>query len=545
MATMKHPGTPVISRRLLFLIAAITLQVIVIKVVIRGAPVLVNKVITTKIFPSKRIQKRDYELELETRANRSSWSVLTVNNSVGKPLYILLNARDVNGNSKHTGEDFFNAILITRTPQRTSIYGKVEDLHNGSYLITFVPRSSGQASVSIKLWLTSRLVKLVRTKKTTDYIFSCAFGKDHGQRMIYSEGKHRLILLQYMRRNELRECRMDWHPDLLPRSNKSCDMTFPWKYHWYGVCEGPRARNSTKCDDLKWCISHDKMMNQSLQEQQLITEKNLMVRGSVRYVMISDTDDDDTIIKKPCRPQPLVRARGHWLGTKWVNWDCSLGSVHDQVWRRCLANKRLYFIGDSTVRQLYLSVRDSFGFPRIYSRDEVTHELKTTYIKLHNTTIRYDQHGLPWLTPNGINFTSVDFTTDLLDAIPAHGNEIIILSTIHHFVLMPPEGFRLRLQQIIDALRRMRNRRKGRRIPVVFRTANPRQFSSLSLNAYKIKWYNEVAVEMFVKSELDVVVYDVFDMIASGGNPEGLHQSDFVISIQLSHIFGLLCPDIH
>ena len=339
---------------------------------------------------------------------------------------------------------------------------------------------------------------------------------------------------------------MDWHADLLPRSNKSCNMTFPWKHHWYGVCEGPRARNSTKCDDLRWCISHDKMMDQSTKERELVTEKNSIIQGDVEYVMISASQENDIFNREPCRPQPLVRARGYWLNGKWVNWDCSLSSVvNEQTWRRCLTNKRLHFIGDSTIRQLYLSVRDSLGFPKVFSRDELTHELKNTYVKLYNATIRYDQHGLPWLTPNGINFTSADFTSDLLDAIPAHGNEIVILSTIHHFVLMPPEGFRLRLRHIIDAIRRLRERKHGRRIPVVFRTANAREFSSLSLNAYKIKWYNEMAVEMFGESKLDVIVYDIFDMIASGQNPEGLHQSDFVMSVELSHILGLVCPDVH
>ena len=72
---------------------------------------------------------------------------------------------------------------------------------------------------------------------------------------------------------------------------------------------------------------------------------------------------------------------------------------------------------------------------------------------------------------------------------------------------MTPEGFQLRLQHIIDAIRRLRDKRKGWRIPIVFRTANPRDFVSLSLNAYKVKWLNEIAVEMLMASKLDVIIY--------------------------------------
>jgi hypothetical protein len=474
----------------------------------------------------------------ETSAKQSFWSVLSVDNSVGAPLHVLVTARDRQGNRRHTGGDFFNALLSTGPPIETRIRGDVTDFCNGSYLITFIPQSTGRATVSIELWMTSRLVKMVRTKKTTDYILWCARNEHHG----HSLSKGNEFLSKLKSQQAVGECRMDWQPDLLPHYNKSCQTKFPQKRYWYGVCEHPL---SMKCHDLTWCARSDKMMNQSLEERKLVIEKNLNIQGDVQSVTISGRRDQEyDNLREPCIPGDLIKAKGHWLGKEWVNWDCSFGSTSKQKLWQCLTNRSLYLIGDSTIRQLHLSLLYSSGLlEEVPGSIHLPNGLTTVYVQLYNVSIRFHYHGLPFLTRKTLNVIDTNFTTDLLDAIPANGNEIIILSTIHHFVLLPPEGFRLRLRHIIDAIRRLRERGEGRRIPIVFRTANPRPFDSLSLNAYKIKWYNDVAIEMLGASKLDVTVYDIFDMVASSKNPVAIHQEHDMMSLQLSHIVDLICPE--
>ena len=482
----------------------------------------------------------------ETSAKKSSWSVLSLNNSVGRPLHILLTTRDKYGNRRHTGGDFFNALLTTQKPVQTSIRGEVKDFCNGSYLITFVPPSSGQAKVFIKVWLTSRLVKMVRTKKTIDYIFWCVFGNTYGyDNMRFADGPETTAVLSKLKSQHaiLRDCHMDFRPELLPRSNTSCDMGFQQKYHWYGVCEGPRARHSTKCDDLKWCVSQEKVSEQGVKERKLVKDMNSLVQGDVQSVMISGVQERDSFTRVPCQPQPLIRAKGYWLGREWVNRDCSLGSTSQKRWWQCLTNRSLRFIGDSTVRQLHLSILQSAGIIKQAALQKPTSELRDVYIKQYNASIHYNLHGLPWFSSNGMNLTDAKFTIDHLDAVPANGNEIVVLSTVHHFTVMTPEGFRLRLQDIIDAIRRLRDKRKGWRIPIVFRTANPRDFLSLSINAYKVKWLNEIAVEMLMASKLDVIIYDIFDMLASSQNSEHVHPNNDIVAVEVSHILNLVCPD--
>ena len=169
---------------------------------------------------------------------------------------------------------------------------------------------------------------------------------------------------------------MDWRPDLLPRSNTSCDMGFQQKCHWYGVCEGSRARHSTKCDDLKWCLRHEKVMAQGLEEQKLVKEMNSLVQGDVQSVMISGVQEKDSFTRVPCQPQPLIRAKGYWLGRKWVNRDCS---TSQKRWLQCLTNRSLLFIGDSTVRQLHLSMLQSAGIFKQAALQRLTSKLRHVY----------------------------------------------------------------------------------------------------------------------------------------------------------------------
>ena len=159
------------------------------------------------------------------------------------------------------------------------------------------------------------------------------------------------------------------------------------KYHWYGVCEGPRARHSTKCDDLKWCIRQEKVFEQGEKERKLVKDMNSLLQGDVQSVMISGVQEKDSFTRVPCQPQPLIRAKGYWLGREWVNRDCSLGSTSQKIWWQCLTNRSLLFIGDSTVRQLHLSMLQSAGIFKQAALQRLTSKLRDVYRKQYNASI--------------------------------------------------------------------------------------------------------------------------------------------------------------
>ena len=48
---------------------------------------------------------------------------------------------------------------------------------------------------------------------------------------------------------------------------------------------------------------------------------------------------------------------------------------------------------------------------------------------------------------------------------------------------------------------------------------------------------------MLMASKLDVILYDIFDMLASSQNPEAVHPNNDIVSLEVSHILNLVCPD--
>ncbi|XP_062510133.1 NXPE family member 3-like [Corticium candelabrum] len=111
----------------------------------------------------------------------------------------------------------------------------------------------------------------------------------------------------------------------------------------------------------------------------------------------------------------------------------------------------------------------------------IPENLLNTYVKKYNATIRYRLHGLPLQTKLGMNFTGATFVADTIDAIPGNGNEIILISTIQHFLRLPPDIFRQRMEHMVTVIRHLRQRKMGKTAPVIFSTGNPRGFDSFRL----------------------------------------------------------------
>ncbi|XP_062521402.1 NXPE family member 3-like [Corticium candelabrum] len=510
-------------------------------------------------FENSRAETRD----LTSAATSSSWRVLTSEIVVGRPFNVILTSRDWQGNVKREGGDYYRAVLYGNAgndtdPKPLSTLGEVTDLLNGSYLITFVPAWSGRADIRVELWLASNTVTSVKSAVKPNYIFLCVFNDDYGIRADYLGPHSRQSVMQILEDEHEYEdgrasglalvCYMSWYGIRygdVSNKKSSCRMKFPasYKQRWHGTCVGPRSLGlSGNCGSLKWCVYHNSMAGSNARQKYIASLETGPVYGDVDSVTVSEAVYDywTTFGSRACRPRAVVRAQGYWFGTEWINSQCSFYCNSKKEWWRCLSNRELYFIGDSTIRQLHFLLLSSLGIA-IPKSQYVPEELENMYLEYYNATIRFRMHGPPLLTSMTINFNLATFSADVIDQIPGNGNEILVLSCVHHFISMSPKGFEMRLQQIIDAIRRLKKRRMGRAIPIVVRTANFREFDSLRVNCYRVKWYNEILARAFVNANLGVVVYDVFDMTAAGRYPHLVHQPKYVMSAEMSHILSLVC----
>ena len=207
-----------------------------------------------------------------------------------------------------------------------------------------------------------------------------------------------------------------------------------------------------------------------------------------------------------------------------------------------MTDRDLHLIGDSTLRQLFILFLESVGVRVPLTGPFIPPKLKDYVIEKYNATVHYSLHGPPVLSSLAINFSLATFTADVIDAIPANGNEIILISTVHHFAILSSEGYRQRLMAIVDAIRCLRQRKLDKHIPIVFRTANPRGNYTFRANSYRLKSYNEIAIDTFVTAKLDVIVYDIYDMVSDCPYKPVAHLPDYMMTLQIDHILSLVCP---
>ncbi|XP_062509141.1 NXPE family member 4-like [Corticium candelabrum] len=489
-----------------------------------------------------------------TSASKSFWSIVTKDIFVNRPFHIMMTACDQSGNRMNQGDDFLRPILsseVRTSQQKVTILGEVKDFANGSYLITFLPSWTGPAYIYIQLWMTSRTVSMIESKILhSNYVFLCALGHNYGYDVLYAGPQARVDILKNVKTagkrkdGELSLCRMDWQPSLVDFSSKSCNMSFPPNYHWYGTCEGERTGDSTMCRPHHWCVFHQQMAATNSREVAANKQGIGIVSGDVQSVIIRGDDKNsvETNRLEPCKPQPLVVSRGYWRDKEWVNRDCLFACNSKEKWWKYLEGKNLYLIGDSTVRQLFSVLMASAGIQVPTNGAFVPPKYKDYSITKYKATIHYRLHGLPLLSSLALNFGKATYTADTIDDIPGNENEVLILSCVHHLVLLPPNGFRDRLQQILAAIGRLRQKSLGKNIPIIFRTANPRNFDSARINSYRIRWYNKIAIDTFTASNLGIVVYDIFDMFAATNFIELVHLPGGMIELELSQMFSLLCP---
>ncbi|XP_062523519.1 NXPE family member 3-like [Corticium candelabrum] len=491
----------------------------------------------------------EIDTKTETSAKRSFWSVSNTRIYEDRPFHVTVTTRDTQGNKKTHGGDFIIATLVrekSRGVESASVSGVVSDLNNGSYVITFVCPWSGTATIVVKMWLTDRIVQICRSHLDANYAFLCTFGDSLGINVnFHGEMKREdLLRVQSMKakRQGLGICHMDAQPNIPWRSDKTCEMRFPSKYHWYGVCDGPRAGQSKECVPVQWCVYDDSMKARNKKESKESSNAGI-IYGNTKSVTIikGDRSEGKASGIEPCKPQPVVRPKGYWLGKQWINTDCLFSCNTIEKWRDCLSGKDLYLIGASTFRQLYTSVLEGFGvrMPWLFIPSWDFNK----FFKQYNASVRYRTHGLPQMTKTAMNFSASVFTADHIDKLEGNGNEIVVISLVHHFVDLTPDGFRKRMEDILDAIRRLKRRNKGNKIPIVFRADNGRSFDSFHINAFRIRWYNQIATDVIKAANLGIIVYDIFDMVAACPNPEPVHQADYVTSVQVSHILSLVCSN--
>ena len=460
----------------------------------------------------------------ETTAKGMTWKLLTPNIKIGKPFHILVTTP---GN----GGDFILARIHRFDDEYYSRYsasGKVDDLHNGNYLVTFVAHWTGSTSVSITLFYTSQVITFIKSYKKLTYFFSCFYDHEIRSSGVGTFGPARTVLLK----NNLTwgECLFDNRPVIM-RGEVTCDLSYP-RHRWYGKCIKPKGYD---CFELQLCIYDDRMPHVRKGVLDMIVNwdnSDRDIPGPSEYVYVKTGQRPAK--KKACERTQITRPQGYWANDEWVNTNCTLSCNSQSGFLRCLRKKTMFLIGDSTVRQVYEWISDYLDIYDSY--------LEETYHRIWpdlNFELKFSFHGLPISSSLSVNLKRIMWISEHLNSIPAKSSATVILTCIHHFIDLSVEEFRFRLNEISNAIRKLLARAPN--VKIIFRTANPRNTNSIYINSYKVKWFNEEAIAQ-LKQIKEVRFLDIWDMFSGSPYSPNVHYPTNAIGEQIKELLSLICP---
>ncbi|XP_006819525.1 NXPE family member 3-like [Saccoglossus kowalevskii] len=397
----------------------------------------------------------------QTSALKTDVIFLSDDNSTfqGDIITLRLHARDDNGRRRYLGGDLWRAAIYNATSRFGSM-GKVIDHDNGTYTVHFYAGFSGQVVVQIMLVLQREAIK------HQQLIFLPMEFRGYWTGIFKSDGK---------------------------TENSICFMQR--EGHWKDMCEYPHPRalgntvflcrppKSLGCNTLAGISAsrHSGDGNNKLRTNRTyqfkIPNAPRVIKGFNDRLLIQSSVKSGIITYSVPRCEsdllePLVT--GYWLGMRWYSLVCRNREWnHAKEVQKCLQDKDVYFIGDSTTRQWYQQMLDIAGYPINATDDnwrkrvntipgdynvsgEDAYDMMVTDLK-NNVNFTFHHHALS--LHGFVPISRFPFSIDVLDELTAPKcNYVIVISLWAHFDFWTTDSYTERLSMIAKGIQHLRGR---------------------------------------------------------------------------------------
>ncbi|XP_022093748.1 NXPE family member 3-like [Acanthaster planci] len=271
--------------------------------------------------------------------------------------------------------------------------------------------------------------------------------------------------------------------------------------------------------------------------------------GRVRTVHVNSGVSDSTCLDlSPCYlglpPKRPHRAAGYYFRDLWKSKVCHARELRLTDTLRCLRNKRLYFYGDSTIRQwfeyLVAHLGDSMKEERITSITVSKVGLRRGWDATHNITLFFRHHEYP-IRNSWIDVANIKFTVNEIDGLPGGADTVVALTMFAHFTHTNLTYYQSRLERVRDAIGRLQRRGAGTS-PVFIKSANtgnPISADTSDLYAYDL---DQTMRAVFADSP-DVTILDVWDMTLSHRSGYNIHPVEAVVREESKMFLNFLCSE--
>nr|XP_033775113.1 NXPE family member 2-like [Geotrypetes seraphini] len=440
---------------------------------------------------------------------------------IGDNLTVQLDMYDYSGNPKTYGGDFFRSRIYS--PElKAAASGRIEDLNNGTYLVHFTLFWEGRVKFSLMVYHPSEGISaLWRARHASDGVISF-------------QGK-----FKYGSQEAITKCgfRLDEPDDKLC---KYLDHRDEESIHCVKIPNLP-------CESLTYmkCVFHNPTYLTAL-EKQLFVRSNIAVEISktFEYVDVGKCNNRKEGNKEKCRtgmdsPFPS----GYFLKNEWHPVFCKMSSykTSDQI-NSCLQGKKLYLIGDSTLRQFIMYFTEvaknmqyfnhPFGGFAYWEKTLLAINMEK------NIYVHYKRHGFPLESDSFYYFMEDTYTSRQIDQHAGGKDTIIAITMGQHFRQFPLPLYIRRMVNIRRAIERLFLRSPDTK--VIIKTENARDINTHVERLGEFHGYTQYLVMKEVFHGLNVGFIDVWDM-SNGFATENVHPQLHLLQNIMSLAFTYAC----
>ncbi|XP_030853784.1 NXPE family member 3-like [Strongylocentrotus purpuratus] len=448
-------------------------------------------------------------------------------------LELLIQARDGRRRLKQYGGDYFRAKIFTKNSTfsaSSATDGEVIDLGDGTYRALFTLKWPGKVNVKVTLVHPSEAVDAIRRFRDAAPARFVYRGK-----FVSADGTHK----------EETFCNIVLSgnpPDLCNFTDKATGS--PW------FCYKPKSPKlkcsdwrEHRCDsgaanrsDASLLSSHDKLT--LIPKSDLPTRIQVEVRGTIRNSSEQKSASDNAtteVINLPictngCNIGNLLTS-GYYFRDIWYNPSCRILNFPLDEMRNCVSGKKLYFLGDSTIRQLFefYLVRLGPGLKKTQSGPEPRWHVGPTRAldQVFNISMMFRFHAYPIGRNSWATVKDIHYIANEVDSIVGDENSVVVISLWSHFTHEPEWFFVQRMRTIMAAVARLRERSPS--TLVVFKGANTREHNTANQRLYNSDWLAR-RMEYIIRREIaeNLAFMDSWSMssaqlIADNVHPGGSH----------------------
>ncbi|XP_061109800.1 NXPE family member 2-like [Conger conger] len=229
---------------------------------------------------------------------------------------------------------------------------------------------------------------------------------------------------------------------------------------------------------------------------------------------------------------------GYFFKNRWSSSSCQTGSLFSaDAISRCLKDKKLKLMGDSTVRQWQETLMNTLKGLK-YVKPYDTHYFAVAVDPEKNITVQWKMHGHPSVTGYQVVKELCGYISEEVDRVAV--GDVVVIGVGQHFRPFPLEIFIQRLINMWKAILRLQER--SPQTLVVIKLENTREFSSTMTHLSDWFGYVQNLAQRKVFRDLKVVLVDAWD-ITTAANTFAIHPNTIVVSNEISLALSHLCHD--